>query len=133
MAGESMHDGEGHDGDAILVEGIETPCALGVTAAERSLRRVVRIDLELGVDLDAASRSDDLADTLDYVAVYERVVAVAGEGEHLLVEALGRRIVDALFAAFARVDWIAIEVRKPNPISGVLDFTGCRMTRQRDD
>lgn len=119
--------------DAILIEGIEVPCALGVTAEERALRRPVRIDLALGVDLDQASRSDALADTVDYGAVYECVERVAGRHEHLLVEALGRRIVDDVFAHFATIDWVRIEVRKHNPLDAVLDFTGCRMTRKRGE
>ena len=119
--------------DAILIEGIETPCALGVGEAERAMRRIVRIDLELGVDLDASSRSDRLGDTLDYAAVHQCVIGETGGREHALVEALARRVIDALFASFEVIDWITIEVRKPNPLSGVLDFTGCRMTRHRGE
>jgi len=119
--------------DAILIEGIEVPCSLGVTAEERAQRRPVRIDLVLGVDLERASRSDALADTVDYGAVWARVEAVAGEGEHLLVEALGRRLIDDLFARFEQIDWIRVEVRKPNPLRGVLDWTGCRLTRRRGE
>lgn len=128
-----MRDTESDGGDAILIEGIEVPCALGVSEAERSMRRPVRIDLELGVDLEAAGLSDELGDTLDYAAVHARVVDVVGGREHALVEALGRRIFDALFAEFEGIDWIAIEIRKPNPLAGVLDFTGCRMTRHRGE
>jgi dihydroneopterin aldolase len=128
-----MRDTESDDGDAILIEGIEVPCALGVSEAERSMRRPVRIDLELGVDLEAAGVSDDLGDTLDYAAVHARVVDVVEGRAHALVEALGRRIFDALFAEFERIDWIAIEIRKPNPLAGVLDFTGCRMMRHRGE
>lgn len=123
--------GEPGAGDAIFIEGIEIPCALGVTAAERAMRRPVRIDLELGVDLEAAGRSDDLEHTIDYAAVHARVVAEVEAREHALVEALARRVTDALFAEFDRISWISIEIRKPNPLSGVLEFTGCRVTRSR--
>ena len=119
--------------DAIFIEGIELPCALGVTEAERGMRRPVRIDLELGVDIAAAGRSDELEDTLDYAAVHARLVDVVSGRPHMLVEALAQRAIDALFADFAAIDWICIEVRKPNPLAGVLDFTGCRMTRSRGE
>jgi len=118
-------------GDAVFIEGIQAPCALGVTAAERALRRPVRIDLELGVDLEAAGRSDDLGDTIDYAAVHARVLAVVEGREHALVEALARRVIDALFAEFDGIGWVAVEIRKPNPLPGVLEFTGCRVTRSR--
>ena len=40
--------------DAILIEGIVVPAALGVSKAERRMRRPVDIDLELETDLRRA-------------------------------------------------------------------------------
>jgi len=117
--------------DVILLEGIEVPSALGTTSAERRMRRPVRLDLELGFDLTAAGRSDDLSHTIDYGEVYEVVEKVAGSGEHKLVEALGTRIAQALFERFA-IDFVTVTVRKPRPIAGVLDWTGVRFTRHRE-
>ena len=37
--------------DTILLEGIQVPAALGVTAAERRRRRPVRLDLEVEADV----------------------------------------------------------------------------------
>jgi dihydroneopterin aldolase len=116
--------------DAILLEGLRIPCALGVTEAERQLRRPVLIDLELGVDLATAGRSDDLNDTIDYGDVFAVVEAVVGSREYKLVEALGERIADAIFEAF-EVAWISVRVRKPKPIAGDLDTCGIRITRSR--
>ena len=39
---------EGEPGDAILLEGIEVPAALGVTSAERKMRRPVRLPRATG-------------------------------------------------------------------------------------
>jgi dihydroneopterin aldolase len=116
--------------DVILLEGVEVPAALGVTDAERRLRRPVRLDLELGFDLSRAGRSDDLAETLDYGELYEVVAKVAGGREHRLVEALGERIVSALFEKFP-IDSVRLTVRKSKPIAGVLDWAGIRITRVR--
>lgn len=115
--------------DAILLEGIEVPSSLGVSAAERQMRRPVRIDLELGRSLREAGSSDKIRDTLDYTEVYRVVEEVAGSGEHRLVEALGERIVAALFAHFD-LEWITITVRKPKPLAGVLEHTGVRLHRR---
>jgi dihydroneopterin aldolase len=119
-----------HRSDQILLEGIEVPAALGVSAAERKMRRPVRLDLAIGLDLAAAGRSDQLAKTLDYQAIHDVAAEVAGKSEHKLVEALGQRIVDALFARFP-IEWVTITVRKPKPIAGVLDYAGIRITRSR--
>jgi len=78
--------------DTILLEGIQIPAALGVTAAERRMRRPVLLDLEIERDLRAAGRSDRIRDTLHYARVFEVVADVAGNQEHKLIEALADRI-----------------------------------------
>ena len=117
--------------DAILLEGIEVPAALGVTAAERRMRRPVRLDVEVGRDLRTAGRSDRIRDTLDYQRIFDVLAEIAGSQEHKLVEALGERIAQALLSKFD-ADWVSVIVRKPKPIAGVLQHAGVRITRFRE-
>jgi dihydroneopterin aldolase len=117
--------------DAILLEGIEVPAALGVTAAERRMRRPVRLDVEVGRDLRTAGRSDRIRDTLDYQRIFDVLAEIAGSQEHKLVEALGERIAQALLSKFD-ADWVSVTVRKPTPIAGVLQHAGVRITRFRE-
>ena len=116
--------------DRILLEGIEVPAALGVTSAERRMRRPVRLDLELGFDLRPSGQSDDLAQTIDYGEIFEVVEKVAGGREHKLAEALGERIAAALFENFP-IDSVTLTVRKSKPIAGVLKWAGVRIERSR--
>jgi len=116
--------------DTILLEGIQIPAALGVTAAERRMRRPVTLDLELERDLRAAGRTDRIQQTIHYKRVFEVVEDVAGNQEHKLVEALGQRIADAVLGKFD-VDVVTVTVRKPKPIAGVLDYAGIRIRRSR--
>ena len=118
--------------DVILLEGIQVPAALGVTAAERRMRRPVTLDLEIGCDLRAAGRTDHIRSTTHYKRIYEIVEDVASNQEHKLVEALGARIAAAVLGKFD-VDWVTVTVRKPKPISGVLEYAGIRITRSRED
>ena len=53
-------------GDRILVRGLRLWAHVGVLAFEREQGQWFELDLELGVDLGPAARSDQLADTLDY-------------------------------------------------------------------
>ena len=117
--------------DAIRLEGIQVPAALGVTAAERRMRRPVQLDLEVERDLTRPGRSDRIRDTIHYKRVFEVVQDVAGNQEHKLVEALGERICHAVLEKFD-VDAVTVTVRKPSPIAGVLAFAGVRMRRTRD-
>jgi len=116
--------------DVILLEGIQIPAALGVTAAERKMRRPVLLDLEVERDLSVAGRTDRIGDTLHYTRVFEVVADVAGNNEHKLVEALGERIATAVLDKFG-VDAVTVTVRKPKPIAGVLEHVGVRIRRAR--
>jgi len=117
-------------GDTILLEGIQIPAALGVTAAERRMRRPVTIDLEVECDLAAAGRSDQIRQTIHYERIFEVVEDVAANREHRLVESLGERIAGSILSKFD-VESVTITVRKPKPIAGVLDYAGIRITRRR--
>ena len=64
--------------DEITLEGVEVPAALGVSAAERRMRRPVSLDLSIGLDLSRSGASDKLAHTIDYQAIYDVVAEVAG-------------------------------------------------------
>lgn len=118
--------------DVILLEGIQVPAALGVTAAERRMRRPVRLDLEIARDLRAAGRSDSIRQTIHYKRVFEVVEDVAGNQQHKLVEALADRIARAVLEKFD-ADAVTVCVRKPTPIAGVLESAGVRVTRSRAD
>jgi len=119
-------------GDSILLEGIQVPAALGVTAAERRMRRPVLLDIAVVRDLRAAGRSDRISQTIHYKRIYEIVQDVAANQEHKLVEALGERIAQAILAKFD-AEAVTVTVRKAKPIAGVLDHAGVRITRSQED
>jgi dihydroneopterin aldolase len=118
--------------DVILLEGIQIPAALGVTAAERRVRRPVLLDLEVGCDLRDAGRADHIRRTIHYKRIFEIVEDVAANQEHQLVEALATRIAESLLSKFD-ADFVTVTVRKPTPIAGVLQYAGVRITRTRED
>jgi dihydroneopterin aldolase len=118
--------------DTILLEGIQVPAALGVTAAERSMRRPVRLDLEVEADVAKAGRSDRIGDTLHYKRIFDLVEDVATNQEHKLVEALGNRIARAVLEKFG-ADAVTVTVRKPTPMAGVIQYAGVRIRRTRED
>lgn len=115
--------------DTILLEGIQIPAALGVTAAERRMRRPVLLDLAIERDLRPAGASDRIRDTIHYTRVFEVVADVAGNQEHKLVEALGERIAEAILAKFGAAA-VTVTVRKPRPMAGVVEYAGIRIRRE---
>jgi dihydroneopterin aldolase len=118
--------------DVILLEGIQVPAALGVTVAERRMRRPVVLDIEVETDLRAAGHSDRVRQTVNYKNIFEIAEDVAGNREHRLVESLSDNIARAVLSKFD-VDAVSVTVRKPTPIAGVLRYAGVRIRRTRDD
>ena len=106
----------------------------GATAAERSLPRRFEVDVELEAAVEAAERSDSLADTIDYAEVAGLVVAIGtGPAFHLL-EALARRMVDAVAEKWPTAH-VSLEVRKLSPPNcpGSPAFAAVRMERSPGD
>jgi dihydroneopterin aldolase len=118
--------------DSILLQGIQVPAALGVTAAERRMRRPVLLDVEVKHDLRQPGHSDSIRHTVNYKRIFEIVEDVAGNEEHRLVESLSDGIARAVLSKFD-VEAVTVTARKPTPIAGVLQFAGVRITRTRED
>ena len=104
---------------------------LGVTGAEREVGQRIHIDLDLSVDLDRATRTDSLSDTVSYEAVYEVVKAVVEASRHRLLETLAAAVIQSVFDAFP-AQRVRIRVRKPNvPFAGSLASAEVELMRER--
>jgi dihydroneopterin aldolase len=65
-----------------------------------------------GGGVQAAARTDDLADALDYSAVAETIADVVRAGRFQLIETAAERVAERLLADHP-VSWLRIEVCKP--------------------
>lgn len=98
--------------DEIALTGLRVFGHHGVFDHERRDGQEFIVDARLYVDTAAAAASDDVADTVHYGEVAERIAAiVAGEPVNLL-ETLAQRIADAVLT-FAGVRMVAVTVHKP--------------------
>jgi dihydroneopterin aldolase len=103
----------------------------GVELEERLEPQPFEVDLILRGDLSAAAASDDLADTVDYSAVFSLVGEVVEGRSYRLIEALAGAIADAVLAAHP-VDDVEVRVRKPKaPLPGAFDAVEVRLRRRR--
>jgi dihydroneopterin aldolase len=100
--------------DRIELRGLRVLARCGVLAEELDRPQPLEIDVVLEVDLGDAARSDDLADTVDYGAVLDRVVALATSSHHALLERLAAAIADCVLED-ERVDAVVVAVRKLRP------------------
>lgn len=120
--------------DIVFVRGLLIHAHHGVMRHESKVGQRFEIDLELAIDLSAASRSDKLADTVSYAAIVDVASRAFSQRSFRLVEAAAGAVVDAILASFPPVQTVRITVHKPHaPISAIFADVGVSLTRARHD
>ena len=91
----------------------------GVMPQETAVGADFVVSLRVCYDMAKAMQTDDVADALNYAAVYEVVKTEMAVPSHLL-EHVASRIVKALIAAFPMLTSIDMELTKVNPPMGAV-------------
>ena len=117
--------------DKIYIRELEVETIIGIFDWERQRKQIVSIDLDLGCDIRAAARSDDIADALDYKAISHRIAEFVAKSDFMLVEALAEAIAGIILDEFP-VPWLRLRVGKPGAITGSKD-TGVIIERHNPD
>jgi dihydroneopterin aldolase len=76
-----------------------------------------RVDLEITADLEKASVTDQLSDTVDYVTLH-RIIRLEMEVRSHLLETVGARILERIFREVERVSAAEVSISKINPPIG---------------
>jgi len=115
----------------IVIERLEFHGRCGVTTEERTLPQPLAIDLGLKQDPGALEFADDLARTIDYAKVVQRVVEIGARLDSCLLETMAERLLAMLFNEFP-VERIKLWVRKLHPpITYVAGSVGITVERTR--
>ena len=118
--------------DKIILKGIQFHGYHGVAEAERQLGQKYEIDLELMTDLSAAGKTDDLAHTIDYAQVIQRVIEIGTQQPFQLFEALAETIAESILAQF-QIEEVRITVKKLSPpIEPTLTYAGVEIHRKQE-
>src|SRR3954467_2315037 len=107
--------------NTIFIHDLRLETRIGVYDWEQHLPQTLRVDLEFGLPSDAAFRSDDFNDVLDYAAVVKRVQRLAADHPHKLMERFAQAIADIVLREF-HAPWIKVRVAKLAPSSGVKEL-----------
>ena len=115
--------------DRITLTGLRVFGRHGVFEHERADGQEFLVDVTVWMDLDAAGRTDDLADTMDYGALAHRVAAIVAGPPCRLIEAVAARVADDVLSD-GRVHAVEVTVHKPSaPIE--LAFADVAVTARR--
>ncbi|MFK4834264.1 dihydroneopterin aldolase [Microbacterium sp. ZW T2_14] len=98
--------------DEITLTGVRAFGYHGVFAEERREGQEFVVDATLYVSTAQAAESDDVADTVHYGEVAERIVELVGAEPLNLIEGVAARIADDLLARDG-VKMVAVTVHKP--------------------
>ena len=120
--------------DRIFLRGMRFMACHGVLPHEREVPQPFEVDVEMGLDLQAAGEADDLRQTVNYAEVYDVVSTVLTVTRKYLIEALAEEIADDLLRDFDALRWVRVTVHKPAaPIDGIFSDVGVTILRRRKD
>eukprot|EP00271_Cylindrocystis_brebissonii_P013353 TRINITY_DN33105_c0_g1_i1.p1 TRINITY_DN33105_c0_g1~~TRINITY_DN33105_c0_g1_i1.p1 ORF type:complete len:316 (-),score=79.98 TRINITY_DN33105_c0_g1_i1:863-1810(-) len=118
--------------DRLILRGMIFHGFHGHLPEERRLGQKFSVDMDVGLDLRKAERSDDINDSVSYAEIYLLVKElVEGRPFHVL-EALASDITARTLARFPPVSNVRVRIKKPQAaVTGVVDFLGVEVWRSR--
>ncbi|MBY0577900.1 MAG: dihydroneopterin aldolase [Burkholderiales bacterium] len=102
--------------DVIFIQAFRADTLIGIYDWERKIRQPVEIDIEIGIPGNAGS--DEIADTIDYGRVVERIREVLSSHNFSLLEALAEHLAGIILVEFGS-PWVRLSVAKIDAMSGV--------------
>lgn len=103
--------------DFIFIEEMRVEANVGIYDRERVTPQMVEINLTFGVP-DEAAADDDIAKTIDYAVVIERIRKELAERHFNLLETLGEYVIQLMLDEFG-APWVKISIAKVGVARGV--------------
>ena len=101
--------------DVIELRELRVGAVVGVLAEERDRAQPLAFDIDIVRAFEAASMSDDLAETTNYAEILTLATRVARDGQFLLLETLAYRVAREVLAFDDEIDAVTVSVRKLRP------------------
>jgi dihydroneopterin aldolase len=106
--------------DIIFLGGLEIETVIGIYDWERKIKQKIFLDIEMAFDIKQAAATDNIAYTLDYKTVSDRIVSFVESSKFYLVEKLIEEIANILLNEFP-IPWVKIVLNKKGAISRARD------------
>jgi dihydroneopterin aldolase len=117
--------------DRLLLEDVRFYGYHGVTKAEQVTGVWFSVDVELALDLAPAALSDDLASTVDYGRIAQRIVELGAGGRVNLLERLASLMAESLLREYPTRQ-VRVKVRKLTaPLGGIHGTPAVELVRTR--
>lgn len=103
--------------DIVFIQELEIETVIGIYDWEREIKQTVSFDVEMGTDIRAAAKSDNIDDTLNYKTVSKRLIEFVEQSEFLLVEMMAEQCADIIMTEF-NVPWLRLRLAKLGAVRG---------------
>ncbi len=98
----------------IMLENMEFYAHHGHFDEEQKVGNLYRVNIKIDTDLEKASGTDMLDDTIDYSIIYQ-IIKKQMQIPSKLMEHVAGRIIDAVYANFTKIEKITLKITKLNP------------------
>lgn len=115
--------------DLIFIEGFTGQTVIGIHDSELHRPQTIRIDLTAGLPRPRACDTDQIADTIDYGVVRERLQRLLKEHRLTLLESFAETVAEILIGEFG-AHWVRVVVVKPRKFDDV-ESVGVAIERRR--
>ncbi|MBN2288561.1 MAG: dihydroneopterin aldolase [Candidatus Glassbacteria bacterium] len=115
--------------DRITLHGMKFYSHSGLHSFERDVGQLFEIDVDCYLDLEQASLSDHLVDTINYPELFGLVQSVMENSSYNLMERLVGEIARRILSELP-VERVTVRCRKPRvPVKGFIDYAEVEVTR----
>ena len=101
----------------IKIEGMRFYAFHGHFEAEQIVGNEFLIDIKINTDCTKAAETDNLENALNYQSVYE-IIQQQMDIKSKLLENVAKRILDALYLEFSKIEKTKLKISKLNPPMG---------------
>ena len=114
----------------IFIEEMEFYAFHGHYREEQIVGNRFLVDLELETDLQVPAETDQLKDAVNYQLAYQIIKNEMKKKKSNLLENIGKRMLDALYAEMKGIERITVRIRKMYPpMGGPINSVGVTMSR----
>ena len=116
--------------DRLIIKGIEFTGHCGITEEEMASGQRLSADIEVTLDISKATASDRLEDTVNYVDICDKVLAIGRLEKYNLLETLAERIAAEILKSYNVTD-VVIRLRKCSvPIEAIHGYFEVEIKRK---
>lgn len=101
--------------DKVFIKGLSIQTTIGFFAWEKEIKQTLVIDLAMGWDTSKAAENDELAKTLDYADISEKIAEFANQNPVDLIETLAERMATFLMDTY-QIPWLKLSIGKPGAV-----------------